>query len=136
MDEAPIVRELRIALAVDDFDEARAFYGDTLGLPVMKEWHTGEGSGAVFTVRQGTLEVVDATEAAAIDLAEVGRVVGKRVRLGMRVDDVDRADEMVKAAGATPMGGGPVDTPWGGRNARVRTPDGTQLTLFHDSEED
>jgi uncharacterized glyoxalase superfamily protein PhnB len=33
------------------------------------------------------------------------------------------------AAGAALMAA-PVDTPWGDRNARLRAPDGLQLTLF------
>ena len=129
MSGASQVQELRIALTVDDFDEAMAFYRDTLGLPVDKEWHTAHGNGVVFAVERGTLEIVDVRDAESIDLAEVGRVIGERVRLGMQVHEVDRVQEALTAGGAELLGG-PVVTPWGGRNARVRTPDGIQLTLF------
>jgi catechol 2,3-dioxygenase-like lactoylglutathione lyase family enzyme len=129
------VDELRIALTVDDFDQAMMFYRDILGLHVDKEWHTPTGNGVVFAVERGTLEVVDVPEAESIDLVEVGRVVGERVRLAMRVRGVDEAQRAATGGGATLLGG-PVVTPWGGNNARVRAPDGIQLTLFEESDED
>ena len=49
MPESP-VRELRVALTVDDYEQAVAFYRDVLGLPVVFEWDAPEGSGAVLDV--------------------------------------------------------------------------------------
>ncbi len=129
------VDELRIALTVDDFDQAMTFYRDILGLHVDKEWHTSNGNGVVFSVERGTLEVVDVPEGESIDIAEVGSVMGERVRLAMRVRGVDEVQRAATRGGATLLGG-PVLTPWGGHNARIRTPDGIQLTLFEASEED
>jgi len=133
MTGASPVDELRIALTVDDFDQAMRFYRDILGLRVDKEWHTSTGNGVVFSVERGTLEVVDVPDAESIDIAEVGSVVGERVRLAMRVRGVDEVQRAVTSGGATLLGG-PVLTPWGGHNARVRTPDGIQLTLFEESD--
>ena len=51
------------------------------------------------------------------------------VRFALRVTDSEDMARRLVAAGATevaPL----VMTPWGDRNARVRAPDGMQLTLF------
>jgi len=134
MKGASQIQELRIAMTVDDFEEAMAFYRDALGLAVHKEWHTPNGNGVIFWADRGTLEIVDVPDAESIDMVEVGEVIGERVRLGIGVHDVDRVHRALAAGGAAPMGG-PVSTPWGGRNARVRTPDGMQLTLFGELDE-
>ncbi len=127
------VHELRVAIAVDDFDAVMRFYRDTVGLVVNKEWHTPDGNGAVFAVDRGTLEIVDLADADAIDVAEVGRPMRERVRIAVQVSAVDAAHTAVTGAGAQHLGG-PLATPWGSRSARVRAPDGLQLTLFEHSE--
>jgi catechol 2,3-dioxygenase-like lactoylglutathione lyase family enzyme len=66
------VTELRVALTVEDFDQALAFYRDVPGLDQVADWSS--------------------------------------------------AAERVAP---------PVTTPWGDHNARVRAPDGMQLTLFN-----
>jgi lactoylglutathione lyase len=45
------------------------------------------------------------------------------------VTDLDSATERLVAAGAESLAE-PLVPPWGGRNARLRAPDGLQLTLF------
>jgi uncharacterized glyoxalase superfamily protein PhnB len=45
------------------------------------------------------------------------------------VADSEEAARRLVAAGAAEVAP-PVTTPWGDRNARVRAPDGMQLTLF------
>lgn len=127
------VRELRIAIAVDEFDSVMRFYRDTVGLAVDKEWHTPDGNGVVFAVDRGTLEIVDMDDAFSIDVAEVGKPMGERIRIALQVVGVDAALGAVTDAGADPLGG-PVETPWGSRSARVRAPDGMQLTLFEHGE--
>ena len=47
MAESP-VRELRLAMTVENYDEALRFYGDVLGLPVIEEWSKPTGSGAIL----------------------------------------------------------------------------------------
>src|SRR5438105_5074915 len=42
------VRQLRVALTVEDYAQALRFYRDALGLPVEHEWEEAEGSGAIF----------------------------------------------------------------------------------------
>ena len=51
------------------------------------------------------------------------------VRLALEVADSDSTARRLVAAGAARVAL-PVTTPWGDRNARVRAPDGMQLTLF------
>jgi lactoylglutathione lyase len=119
------VHELRVALTVDDYEQALRFYGDALGLPVLETW---EG-GAVLDAGRATLELLSAAEAERVDRIEVGERVAGRVRLAVEVDDSAAAAEALSAAGGELLGG-PVVTPWSHRNARVRAPDGMQLTLF------
>jgi lactoylglutathione lyase len=122
--ESP-VRELRVALTVDDYGQALGFYRDALGLPVVSEW---EG-GAVLDAGRATLEVLSTSEAERADEIEVGQRVGATVRLAMEVDDSAATAETLSGAGAEVIGG-PVTTPWSHRNVRLRAPEGTQLTLF------
>jgi uncharacterized glyoxalase superfamily protein PhnB len=51
------------------------------------------------------------------------------VRFAIEVDDLDTVADGLVAGGAVAEAP-PVVPPWGGRNARLRTPDGMQLTLF------
>ena len=53
-----------------------------------------------------------------------------RLRLALEVDDSEDTARSLVAAGAGGDFAEPVTTPWGDRNARVRGPDGMQLTLF------
>jgi lactoylglutathione lyase len=128
MAEGP-VRELRVAVTVEDYERALAFYRDALGLPVVEAWDTPTGSGAILAAGRATLELLSVAQAELVDEIEVGARVAGRVRLALEVNDSARtADELV-AAGAEQLAG-PVVTPWSHRNVRLRAPEGTQLTLF------
>jgi methylmalonyl-CoA/ethylmalonyl-CoA epimerase len=79
---------------------------------------------------RATLELLDERQAAMVDAVEAGgRRVSGTVRLAIEVPDSAETAERLVAAGAERVAP-PVTTPWGDRNARVRTPDGMQLTLF------
>jgi lactoylglutathione lyase len=39
------VRELRVAVTAEDYEEALRFYRDALGLPVIESWENEGGSG-------------------------------------------------------------------------------------------
>src|SRR5918998_587569 len=43
------LRELRVALTVEDFDRSAALYRDGLGLPVVMEWNEPQGRGMVLS---------------------------------------------------------------------------------------
>jgi lactoylglutathione lyase len=124
--------ELRVVLTVPDFDEALAFYRDGLGLEQIADW-SGEG-GRVILLEAGhaTLELFDERQAESVDRIEAGRRVSGTVRLALEVDDLDGTVQRLVAAGATAEAE-PVIPPWGGRNARLRAPDGMQLTLFDEA---
>jgi lactoylglutathione lyase len=126
--ESP-VRELRVALTVDDYREALRFYRDALGLPVVEEWDEADGAGAVLDAGRATLEVLSTAQAELVDRVEVGERVAGPVRLALEVDDSAATADTLAAAGGELIAG-PVVTPWSHRNVRLRAPDGMQLTLF------
>jgi catechol 2,3-dioxygenase-like lactoylglutathione lyase family enzyme len=123
------VRELRVALTVDDYDEALAFYREALGLPQLEAWEAPEGRVAILDAGRATLELLDAGQAELVDEIEVGRRVAGPVRLALEVGDSEAVAERLVRAGAEQLAE-PVVTPWRDRNVRVQAPDGMQLTLF------
>ena len=128
MTESP-VRELRLAVTVEDYDEAVRFYRDALGLPVLEEWDNPAGSGAVLDAGRATLELLSVGQSELVDRVEVGELVSGPIRLALEVQDSEQTAKALLAGGAERVGG-PVVTPWLHRNVRVRAPDGMQLTLF------
>jgi catechol 2,3-dioxygenase-like lactoylglutathione lyase family enzyme len=129
MGESP-VRELRVALTVEDYEAAVRFYRDALGLPVIEEWANPTGSGAILDAGRATLELLSVDQTGLVDEVEVGRRgVSGPVRLALEVDDSAATAELLTEAGAQQLAD-PVETPWRHRNVRLRAPDGMQLTLF------
>jgi lactoylglutathione lyase len=123
------VRELRVAVTADDYDEALRFYRDALGLPVLESWENEGGSGAILDAGRATLEVLSRSQVEYVDAVEAGGQSSGPVRFALEVDDSVEAAGRLEAAGAERLGG-PVVTPWQHRNVRLRAPDGMQLTLF------
>jgi methylmalonyl-CoA/ethylmalonyl-CoA epimerase len=123
---------LRIVLTVADFDEAVAFYQDALGLEQLADWSGEDGRVILLDAGHATLELFDERQADRVDRIEAGRRVSGPVRLAFEVDDLDGAQGRLLAGGAEAEAE-PVAPPWGGRNARLRAPDGMQLTLFSDA---
>ena len=123
------VTELRVALTVEDFDGAVAFYRDALGLEQIADWSSATGRVVVLEAGRATLELFDHAQAESVDAIEAGRRVSGPVRLALRVADSGDMAERLVAAGAERVAP-PVITPWGDRNARVQAPDGMQVTLF------
>ena len=93
-------------------------------------WDEPEGKGTILDAGRATLELLSEDQAAAlIDRVEVGRRVAGPVRLALEVEDSARTAEALVAGGAELVAPA-TETPWGDLNARVRAPDGMQLTLF------
>jgi methylmalonyl-CoA/ethylmalonyl-CoA epimerase len=116
-------------LTVPDFDEALAFYRDSLGLEQLEDWSTEGGRVVLLDAGRATLELFDEAQAETVDRIEAGRRVSGAVRFALGVADSEETARRLIAAGADEVAA-PVTTPWGDRNARVRAPDGMQLTLF------
>jgi catechol 2,3-dioxygenase-like lactoylglutathione lyase family enzyme len=124
-----IVTELRVALTVDEFGQALAFYRDALGLEQVADWSSAAGRVVALDAGRATLELFDHAQAESVDAVEAGRRVSGTVRLALKVTDSEDLARRLVAAGAGPVAP-PVTTPWGDRNVRVQAPDGMQLTLF------
>jgi tRNA(Arg) A34 adenosine deaminase TadA/predicted enzyme related to lactoylglutathione lyase len=129
-----IVKQLRLVVEAEDFDEAVTFYRDVLGLPV--EFAEQDGEAQVVAVRAGraTLELVNPAQRRLIDQLEVGRDVSRKFRVAFEVDDSAGETKRLVAAGAELLAP-PTRTPWGSLNARLEGPAGLQLTLFQELEQ-
>ncbi len=124
------IRELRVAMTVDELDRALAFYRDTLGMAELEAWESDGGRVVLLDAGRATLELLDRRHADSVDEIEVGRPgVSGTIRFALEVDDSVAVGERLVAAGARPISGAVV-TPWRHRNVRVEAPDGMQLTLF------
>jgi NAD(P)-dependent dehydrogenase (short-subunit alcohol dehydrogenase family) len=128
------IRELRVALTVEDLDEAAALYRDALGLPTVEEWSRPEGRGLILDAGPASIELLDQAEAARVDRIEAGGRISGPVRLAFGVSNVEASTSTLRDGGARAVGG-PVHTPWGDLNQRLQAPDGTQLTLFQSAAE-
>lgn len=123
------VKELRVTLTVADFDQAVVFYRDALGLEQLADWSSESGRVVLLSAGRATLELFDEAQAESVDAVEAGERVSGVVRLALEVSDSEETARRLVTAGAEEVHP-PVTPPWGGRNARVRAPDGMQLTLF------
>ncbi|NIK54600.1 VOC family protein [Kribbella shirazensis] len=123
------VKELRLVVTVDDYDEAVAFYRDVLGLPERESYSSEDGRVTILEVERATLELADQGQAEFIDAVEVGRRVAGKYRVAFEVDDATATTQRLADAGATVVAE-PTRTPWNSLNARLETPGGIQLTLF------
>ena len=126
-------RELRFAFTFDDYEAALRLFRDVFELEMIEEFHEQGAHGVILRAPAATLELFDVAYGRHLDEIEVGRPLGERVRIAVKVDDLEGATESVIATGAEPQGE-PVETPWGDRNRRFRSPGGLQLTLFQSPE--
>jgi len=123
------VRELRLVVTADDYDEALRFYRDALGLEELGAFSSPGGRVAIFAAGRATLELADPAHAAFVDEVEVGSRVAGHIRVAFGVEDSEAATAALADAGATVVAP-PTRTPWGSLNARLEAPAGLQLTLF------
>ncbi|MET0865838.1 MAG: VOC family protein [Nakamurella sp.] len=125
------VRQLRLVVTATDYDEALAFFRDTLGLAEEGEYEANGGRVAILDVGRATLEINDQAYAEYIDQVEVGRRVAGHIRVAFEVNDAVSATAELTSGGAT-MIAPPTRTPWGSLNSRLDGPAGLQLTLFQE----
>jgi lactoylglutathione lyase len=127
------VRQLRVVVTAEDYDEAVAFYRDVLGLREEGAFAAEGGHVTILDAGRATLEITDPIHAAYIDRVEVGRRVAGHIRIAFEVPDAASATTRLAEAGATVLAE-PVRTPWDSLNARLEGPAGLQLTLFQQLE--
>ncbi|MCD7436704.1 VOC family protein [Streptomyces lincolnensis] len=129
MSDAPAVRELRLVVTADDYDEALRFYRDVLGLPERAAFSSPGGRVTILEAGRATLELTDPNHAAFIDEVEVGRRVAGHIRVAFEVDDSKATTVRLAQAGAEVVAE-PTRTPWNSLNSRLEAPGSLQLTLF------
>jgi hypothetical protein len=64
-DESPVF-ELRLALTVEDYDRAFAFWHEALGLPVSHAFGEGDARGVVLNAGRATVEILSTAQARSI----------------------------------------------------------------------
>jgi lysophospholipase L1-like esterase/predicted enzyme related to lactoylglutathione lyase len=128
---APAVRELRLVVTADDYDDALRFYRDSLGLREREAYTSPDGRVTILDAGRATLELADPNQAAFIDRVEVGRRVAGHLRVAFEVADSAAAAQRLVEAGAE-LVAPPTETPWRSLNARLGAPAGLQLTLFQE----
>lgn len=129
---APQVRQLRLVVEAEDFEEAVAFYRDVLGLN--EEFSVASEGGALVVALQAgraTLEIINPAQRRLIDELEVGRVVSREIRVAFEVTDAESTTERLVAGGADLIAE-PTKTPWNSLNSRLEAPAGLQITLFEE----
>jgi predicted enzyme related to lactoylglutathione lyase len=128
----PAVRQLRLVVEAEDYDEAVRFYRDVLGLT--EELSIDGGDGAHVTILQAgraTLEIANPAQKRMIDDVEVGRQVAPRMRVAFEVEDAESTTRRLVAGGATVVSE-PTRTPWDSLNSRLDAPAALHVTLFQE----
>jgi lactoylglutathione lyase len=123
------VRQLRLVVTAEDYDQALHFYRDALGLPEEASFTAGGGRVTILDAGRATLEITDPAHAAHIDEVEVGRRVAGHIRVAFEVADSAATTGALVEAGAE-LVAAPRRTPWNSLNARLEAPASLQLTLF------
>jgi lactoylglutathione lyase len=126
-----VVRELRLVVTAEDYDEALCFYRDVLGLEERAAYNSPDGRVTILGAGRATLELADSNQADFIDLVEVGRRVAGHIRVAFEVDDSEKVTRRLADAGADVIAE-PTRTPWNALNARLAAPAGPQLTIFQE----
>ncbi|HUZ98638.1 MAG TPA: VOC family protein [Gaiellaceae bacterium] len=110
-----------ITLFVEDLGEAKRFYGEVFGLPVVFE----DENSTVFRFGETLINLLKITEAPGlIEPAIVASAdAGARFQFTLGVQDVDAMCEELRRRGVDLLNG-PMDRPWGIRTASFRDPGG------------
>ena len=110
-----------ITLFVEDLGEAKRFYGEVFGLPVVFE----DENSTVFRFGETLINLLKVTEAPGlIEPAIVASAdAGARFQFTLGVQDVDAMCEELRRRGVDLLNG-PMDRPWGIRTASFRDPGG------------
>lgn len=131
-DEQTRVRQLRLVVEAEDFEEALVFFRDALGMPEQAAFE-GDGGArvAILDAGRATLELANPAQRRMIDDVEVGRQTGVRLRVAFEVEDTEACTERLVGAGAELVAPA-VETPWRSLNSRLEAPAGLTITLFQE----
>jgi len=131
-DGAQQVRQLRVVVEAEDYDEALRFFRDVLGMPEQAAF-AGDGGArvAILDAGRATLELANPAKREMIDRVETDGVRSPHIRLAFEVDDAAGATRALAAEGGEVLAT-PRETPWRSLNARLEAPAGLQITLFQE----
>jgi len=117
-----------ITLFVEDLAEAKRFYREVFGLPVVFE----TDDSAVFRFGATLVNLLETSKASElVGLASVGlKDAGVRFQFTIEVADVDAMCAELKRRGVE-LVNGPMDRPWGIRTASFRDPGGHIWEIAH-----
>ncbi len=108
----------RILLRPTQLERSLAFYGETLGLAVYREFGEGDGRGVVFFLGGGFLEVSGRPSGEG----------GTALELWLQVGDVDVVHRELEEAGVEILRP-PLEEPWGLRELWIADPDGVRIVV-------
>jgi predicted enzyme related to lactoylglutathione lyase len=109
----------RVLLRPVDLDRSLAFYGDTLGLAIYREFGEGSHRGVVFFTGSGYLEVSGHSPGPA----------PQNIQLWLQVRDVDAAHAELSRLRVSILRP-PVTEPWGLREMWIADPDGVEIAVI------
>jgi catechol 2,3-dioxygenase-like lactoylglutathione lyase family enzyme len=131
--ENPVL-QLRLVVEAADFEQAVAFYRDTLGLSEQAAFEgDGEERVVILDAGRATLELANPAQKRMIDAIEAEGRPSPRLRVAFEVRDSEGVTRRLVEAGAT-LVSPPVETPWRSLNSRLDAPAGLQVTLFEELE--
>lgn len=131
-DDRRRVRQMRLVVAVEDYDRAVEFYRDVLGGEQELQIHSSRGEHVtILDVGRATLEISNAAQIDLIDRVEVGRPVSPHLRLAFEVTDGEAVTSSLVDAGAE-LVAPPTVTPWSSLNSRLEAPGDLQVTIFQE----
>ncbi len=110
-----------------DLERSLAFYGETLNLPVAREFGAGEGRGVVFFAGGGLIEVVAARQPQLPSVSD-GRPADGPVTLWLQVRSIDATVDELVGRGVD-LVRPPTLEPWGLIEAWITDPDGLRIHL-------
>ena len=107
----------RILLRPTDLERSRAFYRDTLKLPIFREFATPDGVGTVFFLGGGYLEVAGSAAAPPAG----------GIELWLQVRDIEAARRQLEEG--VPILREPEREPWGLVEMWIADPDGVRICV-------
>jgi catechol 2,3-dioxygenase-like lactoylglutathione lyase family enzyme len=120
-------RQFFFSITTNYFDATFAFYSDGLELPVLDQWQSAAGRGALL--RAGELGVVELWAAPAGVFLASHQGVG----ISIEVEDVDDWFGRLRAKGL-PVQNEPVAYAWGYRGFSLQDPNGISVSLMQSVE--